>query len=198
MSIIKANRWESTGGVLRSTILQTVTVNVNQNFTYVGKDTGVVGSTNNGDGDAGVDISPLSITITPTLASSRIIVVYYTVFGLAGAVYGTVRVKRGISPSSPSLPGSSSWMNQLNTAGSQWNRGTIPLTSKLDSHMLNIHTFQIIDNPNTTSAVTYLPNVLLEADSGSTTFYLNRCHYPNNDYGTTTGISTVTAMEIAQ
>jgi hypothetical protein len=58
-------------------------------------------------------------------------------------------------------------------------------------------TFQVLDSPNTTSAVTYLPNVKGEADSSST-FYLNRIHYNNNDYGQTTGVSTVTAMEIAQ
>jgi hypothetical protein len=196
MSIIKANKWQSTNGTVRSTVLQTVTVNVNQNFSYIMSDVGTVGSTNNADGDAGVDISPLSITITPQFANSRILIIYYTMWGITGGNYASIRIKRGIAPSAPSLPGSASWMNQLNGLGTQAVRGAASITGIATHAPMNC-TFQVLDSPNTTSAVTYIPNVKGEADSSST-FYLNRIHYNNNDYGQTTAVSTVTAMEIAQ
>lgn len=197
MSIIKANRWETTSGVLRSTILQTVTVMSNTNYTYTMSDIGGAGSSY-GDSEAGVDISPLSITITPQFANSKILITYNTLWGISGGNYVVIRVKRGIAPSGPSYNSSAAWMNTMNGfPGTNTFRGTASITGYSGSHSPVNNTFCIVDTPNTTAAITYLPNVKGEADN-SATFYLNRIHYNNNDYGMTSGISTVTAMEIAQ
>jgi hypothetical protein len=197
MSVIRANRWENNSGVLRSTVLQTVNVSVNQNFSYTISDIGSVGASANADSDAGVDISPLSITITPTLSTSRILIIYYTFWGVGPGNYIGVRIKRGIFPAIPPLPGASAWANTLNGLGTQAVRGTASITNVSGQHNPQYCNFQLIDTPNTTSPVTYLFNIKGEADQ-STTVYLNRVWYNNNDYGQTSGISTVTAMEIAQ
>jgi hypothetical protein len=133
-----------------------------------------------------VDITGMSVTITPTSATSKILVMYTACVSQTASATIHIRLLRN----STSIGQGESSGNRLGDSliwrpnGAQYNYDIGPLSSSF------------LDSPNTTSAITYK----LQATLGVTysgTFYLNRSWGDDNfDYSGRTA-SSITVMEIA-
>jgi len=133
-----------------------------------------------------VDITGMSVTITPTSATNKILVMYTV--GVSSNANATIHIRlyRGAT----SIGQGNASGNRLGDSliwrpnGNQYNYDIGPLSNSF------------LDSPATTSATTYK----LAATLGSTyngTFYLNRSWSDtDNDYSGRTA-STITVMEIA-
>ena len=131
-----------------------------------------------------VDLSGLSVSITPTAASSKILIQ----FDVSVAVgTGTVHV-RLVRGSTPIAVGDSA-SNRLQDTVS---RRTASSIYSLECTNMSM---SFLDSPNTTSATTYK----LQGTAGSsynTTYYVNRSSSDNDaDYGARVA-STITVMEV--
>ena len=154
MSIIKANRWETTGGSLRSTVLQTQ---------YVASGTRVQTTHTSW-------VEPSTayrVTITPTFASSLILVSYYVPLNQNSAanVITDLRAFRIVGGGSKSYALTSAG----NTNGSRnvVAGGAFRPGNGYDNNDMNMQYWQVVDFPNTTSAVTY--GFESRPESGNTT-----------------------------
>ena len=122
----------------------------------------------------------LSVTITPSSSTSKILVSYILQFGDSGSVaYPAGRLKRDGSPLSSGI--------STNTATKQGSSTGGYMTASSEASVTCI---EFIDSPSTTSSVTYGIDV---TGYGSRTFYINQS---GNDMNQTSGISTITVMEI--
>ena len=153
---------------------------------------------------AGLNWTDLDTTITPSAASSKILVMINAQFSTSLNVYGVYRMQRGINGATPSLSASSGWMPPTSGSGTQWFAGTMfgatnaGTTNGWGANGLPPYAWQYLDSPSTTNAVKYRVNTYLKSDiSGGGTIFLNRTNYGVNDHGTGRGVSTVTLMEIA-
>ena len=128
------------------------------------------------------DITGLSISITPSNVSSRILVTYNVLTGETGGQFPMLRLVRdstaigvGTSVGSRTAVTTSSWATGANNA-----------------HTVQSATF--LDAPATTSAVTYKIQTL---GTSSQTIFVNRNARDDNANYEPRAISTITAMEIA-
>ena len=191
-----------TGTVLTTTspkpgnVIQVVNVYDRQQSSYTASNIGNT-YTNYGFDAAGFDLTTLDVTITPSSTSSKILLLTSISLGNDDETYGVMRLKRGIGGATPTFSSSSDWISANNSVpGTKILAGSYNATSRATPWTnRNIH-FQWLDSPNTTSAVVYRFNFILEADLG-TTVYLNRSFYNTNDYGATSSVSSVTLMEVA-
>ena len=132
-----------------------------------------------------VDLSGLSVSITPTSASSKILIE----FDVSVAVgTGTVHV-RLVRGSTPIAVGDSA-SNRLQSTVA---RRSMSSVYSLENTPMSM---SFLDSPNTTSATTYK----LQGTAGAsynTTYYVNRSSNDNDaDYGSRVA-STITAIEVA-
>ena len=151
---------------------------LNANFSYAAggviqaKSTTVTASTFSTASATLVDITGLSVSITPTSASNKILVTAFVSCGLSlsdDIVYLTL-ARDGTS---------------IGGGGTATNVGYNGSNGRPYSFAM-----QFLDSPASTSALTY--NVRTFAASGGYTFYLNR-RGSSNIYN---GISTITVMEV--
>ena len=135
---------------------------------------------------------PVSVSITPTSSSSKILVSFMLFGDEEGNSIGHYfRVKRAISG------GSTSFI----TAADQGNRtgtlliGAMGLADSDAGHSPNIITMtDYLDSPSTTSAVTY---TVQHTCHGINTFHMNRTVDTDNQDAREDGISWLTLKEIA-
>ena len=137
---------------------------------------------------AGVEVTPLTLSITPASTSNRVMVNYDITFeGNTGSTLGfrLYRVVGGV----PTLIG----INTANT--SQWNVTFVsPYDADNNSTPMPAN-YLFVDSPNTTSEVTYKLH-LVTTNNTSYTMNLNRSTTdPKNTYEETT--SSVTLTEVA-
>jgi hypothetical protein len=124
----------------------------------------------------------LSVSITPTSASSKVLVTAHVYVGASTAMSVGAKLTRNTSDISAALPAS---------PGSR--RSAIGTTYVEGSAEVNPISFVYLDSPNTTSATTYsvsLINIL------AGTAYINRSGADTNSSSFARAISTITAMEI--
>ena len=124
------------------------------------------------------DITGLSVTITPTSASSKILVLY----NLSGGAteIATARLLRGATP-----------INIGDAAGSRSrSAGDFSIFAIQIAETLVSGSF--LDSPATTSATTYK----MQAQISASTFYINRSEQDTDNYYRTRSVSTITVMEI--
>ena len=135
-----------------------------------------------------VDIG-LSVTITPSLATSKVLVVYRVCTGIVSGGYGCALI----------LVRGSTNIALGDTEGNRVRVTTFAQSSSASAAGYNVYyqTADFLDSPNTTSATTYkLTARGWNSSAGS--FYINRSEADGNTANFTRGISTITAMEIAQ
>lgn len=126
--------------------------------------------------------SGLSVSITPTSASSKILVMYTLQFGDNGqTAYPGGRLMRNGSVLSGAIATDS--VNKQGTSAGGWTGS---------SSMVQVTGTQYVDSPATTSTLTYSVDV---TGYGGRTFYINHNH--GNDANHVAGISTITVMEVA-
>jgi hypothetical protein len=181
MSIIKANRWESSSGSLRSTVLQTQ---------YVASGTRVQTTHTTMQEPS----TAYRVTITPQFASSMILLTYHLPFNQNSSqnVICVMRAFRIIGGGSKQYnltsSGASNGSRQV-VAGGAWRPG-----NGYDNNDQQTETFTIIDFPNTTSSIVY--GFETRPESANTTSW----GYTATDTGSW-GYDTdivITAQEIAQ
>ena len=135
------------------------------------------------------DVTGLSVSITPKSVSNKVLVLasvpFVSVSGTTTAGAG-ISVFRGstnlVAPTSPSnrIPGISKLNVQGLSAGAQWIHPT---------------TFQILDSPASTSALSY--NIKTLAFGAGVTSYVNRMFDDSDTANSMRLVSTITVMEIA-
>jgi hypothetical protein len=128
------------------------------------------------------DVTGLSVSITPTALSSKILVTY-NVF--AGEFTNQFQMLRLVRNSTPIGIGDASGSRQQTTTSS-WTAGLV------NSHSIQSASF--LDSPASVSSLTYKIQILGQA--GSTT-YINRIQRDDNAAYEPRGISSITVMEIA-
>ena len=132
-----------------------------------------------------IDITGLSVTITPKYATSKILVLFNV--HIVGNDSGTgIRVLRG---STDIALGNSSGSRARMTAIGDYSNNTSP--SAYSGGNVS-HT--ILDSPSTTNATTYK----LQGQVLSQGFQVNRTRYNTDNGNASVGVSTITVMEIAQ
>lgn len=134
------------------------------------------------------DVTSLSVSITPTSATNKIIVTVSSnavVVSGASAAYGAVLtvIRNSTNLVDPSSPGSrtkgiSKTNNQGLAAGAYY---STPVN------------FTFLDSPATTSATTYKVQAL---STGGTTLYLNRLFADDDNANGVRFVSTITVMEV--
>ena len=132
-----------------------------------------------------VDITGLSVTITPKYATSKVLVMFNV--HIVGDDSGTgLRLLRG---STELALGDASSNRARMTAIGYFSNNTSPsaYNGGLTSHV-------ILDSPATTNATTYK----LQGQVLSSGFRVNKTRYNTDNGNASRGVSTITVMEIAQ
>ena len=135
-----------------------------------------------------VDIG-LSVAITPSSASSKVLVSYRVCTSVVVGGYSCALI----------LVRGSTNIALGDTEGNRVRVTTFAQSSSASAAGYNVYyqTADFLDSPNTTSATTYkLTARGWNSSAGS--FYINRSEADGNTANFTRGISTITAMEIAQ
>ena len=133
-----------------------------------------------------LDITGLSISITPISSTNKILVIYTVA---AASVYGTNGTALQVTRNGTAIGVGTT------ATGNQYNAG-IALSSP-DSNWANTNTQSILDAPATTSAVTYTVQGRL-ATGGGGTLLINRTAGDSNNGYIGRFASTITVMEIAE
>jgi hypothetical protein len=126
-----------------------------------------------------VDITGMTLSITPTLSTSKILVSFVLQIGVNTGWHANLRLMRD---STAIAIGDSSGSRKQATADVGYNVS-----------MLNVGVAQFLDAPATTSATTYKAQWATESGG---TIYLNRSHGNTDNANFAIGVSTITAMEI--
>jgi hypothetical protein len=131
------------------------------------------------------DVTGLSVSITPSSASSKILVMAMISEGTADAAMRGFRLMR--NSTAIAIGASAGSRNQSSVSVYQGNSDYVSTAS--------VNPINYLDSPSTTSAVIY--KIQAHAQDG-TTLYVNRngADADNNSYGHRT-VSTITVMEIA-
>ena len=134
---------------------------------------------------------PISVSITPSSSSNKILVSFMLFGDEEGNSYGHYfRVKRAISGGSTTFITAADQGNRTGTLfiGANGNNSTGGSTPT------QITMADYVDSPSTTSAITY---TIQHTSHGSQRFYLNKTEDTNNQDAREDGISWITVKEIA-
>lgn len=126
------------------------------------------------------DITGLSVSITPTLATSKVLVFV----GFTAAVSGDIAVMFQLVRGSTAI-------NIGDTAGSR-SRASAAMLSANDVFQFGTYNWQFLDSPATTSATTY--KVQMFVNSG--TAFINRTGLDNDAATRPRTASNITVMEV--
>jgi hypothetical protein len=128
------------------------------------------------------DITGLSVSITPTSASSKILVMYSLTHGTNAGSFPMIRLVRG---STAIAVGDASGSRTPVTSLS-WSGG--------GTNVMNMQSMNFLDSPSTTSSTTY--KLQIYSDGGQT-HYINRNARDDDGSYESRAVSTITVMEIA-
>ena len=135
-----------------------------------------------------VDVTGLSVSITPSSASNKILVLAHISYGGAVNTYGAAKLIRG-----------STSILQGDSDGASRTEATIPLgtTNEGNSEASKQHMgfINYLDSPATTSSTTY--KIQIFTSSGSEAIAINRSGVDNDNSYQIRSTSTITVMEIA-
>ena len=137
-----------------------------------------------------VDITGMSVSITPTRSDSKILVQVHLSFGGDDNMYGQVRLVR--DPGDQTVGGSTavSGNQRIGTFGVNTPNGANGQYKMYSAEC------QILDSPSTTSTLTYKLQVA-STNTGGNYFYLNRPSNNDNQQYIIGGSSTITVMEVS-
>ena len=138
------------------------------------------------DTTAFVDITGLSVSITPTRSDSKILVLYDLCWGIADG-HGSMRLMRDSTPIKIGDAASS-----RTRATGHWHQDD----SGNDEYDITQHSGTFLDSPATTSSVTYKLQVG-SPNSASYTVFINRSGADNDAAWEARTCSTITLMEVS-
>jgi Na+/phosphate symporter len=168
---MKFNKWQSVDGVTRNAVLQVVSSEISTNFTSTST--------------SFVDVTDMSLAITPTSATSKILVSFnvswYTTRSSTTGLIAFQILRDSTVVFAP-------WVN--NGTGNFALGASI--TGATVVTLRNINKYEFLDNPNTTNQITYKLQGSLFSSLNSASFAVNET--------STSGLnkSVITLMEIAQ
>ena len=165
----------TTPGITTGKVLQVVSTTKSDTFTAS------VASTGN------VDITGLSVSITPSSTSSKILIMCSTTGSAGSRAFSVTALKRGGSL----LDGAVG-----DAAGSRPRASAYQFAGTDDSNSTGVSSFHYLDTPASTSAQTYQV-AFVNTFSSTQTMRVNRTENDTNSYLGTRSISSITAMEIA-
>ena len=146
---------------------------------------GVLTATFTSSSTSFVDVTSLAVTITPTSASSKILLIADIAAGTASSATGSAQFKL-TGGNADDYIGNSSGTRTRAADATKW------FVANSENQPFNINK-TYLDSPATTSAVTY--KVQMRSNNG--TSYVNRTHDdPNSTFGTRRA-SSLTAIEVA-
>ena len=128
------------------------------------------------------DITGLSVSITPTSASSKILVMYSLMHGTNSGSFPMVRLVRG----STAIAVGAASGSRIPVTSIAWSGG--------GTNVMNMQSMNFLDSPSTTSSTTY--KLQIYSDGGQT-HYINRNVRDEDGTYEPRGVSTITVMEIA-
>ena len=128
------------------------------------------------------DITGLSVSITPTSSSNKILVMYSLMTGENLSGFPMVRLVRN----STAIAVGDAAGSRTQVTSVAWSSGS--------NNVTNMQSMNFLDSPATTSSTTYKLQII--SDSG-TTNYINRNARDDNGSYEPRGVSTITVMEIA-
>jgi hypothetical protein len=131
-----------------------------------------------------VDVPGLSVSITPTSASSKILVITNINYGGGSNMYGAFFVQRGTS----------NLVVGSYATGSQ-SAATIGVGVPTDNFKTAVAAHTFLDSPNTTGAITY--KVQFQSRWESIAMIVNAPQATDNNTYIVNGTSSITVMEIA-
>jgi hypothetical protein len=131
------------------------------------------------------DVTGLSVSITPTSATSKIFVILSIAGVNADTTGSTARIARN-----------GTGIGVATSAGSRNAGGTGEMYSTVAGSVFLTYVSTVLDSPATTSAITYSGQIIA-GSGGSYTTYINRSATDSNSNGYTRGASSITVMEIA-
>jgi hypothetical protein len=130
-----------------------------------------------------VDITGLSINITPSSSSNKVLVDFVVACGNDAQTQNRFELVRQVGGSDTAINPS--------TMSASTAMFYVAANSNLDNYTRAQVTYRFLDSPNTTSQVNY--RLRTKIYSSSVTQYVNRAAYSSD----TTGSSVITAMEVA-
>ena len=133
------------------------------------------------------DVTGMSVSITPTSTSSKILVMVNLNYGGANNLYANAKVLRNGSVISVSTAGTLSSQNNATFAVGGDNNN--------HQHKLNSAVYMFLDSPSSTSALTY--KLQLMTHNNTTFVTVNRPYDFTNASYVSGGTSAITVMEIA-
>tara|TARA_R100000773_G_C4167089_1_gene82393 strand:- start:63 stop:596 length:534 start_codon:yes stop_codon:yes gene_type:complete len=135
--------------------------------------------------DASADITGLSVSITPSSTSSKILITTSVTGSRSGDFpILTMFIKRDGTKIGSGVD-----------SGNRFGATASNVIVQSDANSFTTVGNQFLDSPSTTSAVTY--QIALNNNSGaSRTLYVNRTEDDTDAVGTVRGISTITVMEV--
>ncbi len=131
------------------------------------------------------DIPSLSVSITPSNMSSKILVCYNVITGEGAGQFPMIRINRNGTP----VGVGTSMSNRTAASSSAWSGGA--------ENMHTVQSMSFLDSPLTISTLIYKLQISA-GNSGDGAFYINRCRRNNDALYEPSTISTITLMEIAQ
>jgi hypothetical protein len=170
------NSWASAGATAGQ-IIQVVSVNKTDTFTSTATGTGT-------------DVTGMSVSITPSSASNKILVMCSVNIAVGGA--GEADILRGLKVVKVI---SASETNSSPVADASGDEGLFTVfnqRSVFDKNGVLFSTMQYLDSPSTTSAITYKLQFGTGALAQAGTIYINRTDADNY----MRGASTITVMEV--
>jgi hypothetical protein len=127
------------------------------------------------------DVTGMSASITPTSATSKILIQAMISYGSTGTTYGGFFTRNGVAIG-------------LGDTGSNRQRVSMGLAFPSDGNQMNSFVYTYLDNPLTLSPLVYQFRVI---NDNANAFHLNRSSTDSDNNTGKRGISTVTLMEIA-
>ena len=128
------------------------------------------------------DITGLSVSITPTSASSKILIIFNVFTGETTNQFPFIRIVRN----STVIGVGDAAGSRTQTTTASWSSGS--------TNVQNIQSMNFLDSPLTTSSTTYKLQTIATAGQS---IFVNRNARDDNVSGEARGISTITVMEIA-
>jgi hypothetical protein len=136
--------------------------------------------------DTWVDITGMSVTVTPKFATSKILILYTLNINAASGESVAVQFLRG-----------STAVGNGDAASNRLVCFTDTRMGSTGQYEFAIYSGTYLDSPATTSATTYKIQWRKPYDNGNTPIYLNRSYDDSDNNDRPRGSSSITVMEIA-
>ena len=132
-----------------------------------------------------VDITDLSVSITPSSTSNKVLVTMHVNLGHTTGVSGFLRLVRD-----------STAISVADSAGSRI-ACTVAMADDPNEEEINCYTATFLDSPSTTSATTYKVQLTTEASGNTGNVYVNRSGEDDDNNQQARVVSSITVMEVA-